>query len=156
MSPSAPTASPSAQALAIVRHYTILCAEAMWIPFWWASSPSITALQMKMLAEVSRVYGVEVSPDRTRALVSSLGGGGLSLIISQHPVSVAVKALVLAIPIVGIPLRFGTGPAIMAGYTWLLGQAFVTHHESGGTYLDFRMRQVATQLRESVGVPRTA
>jgi uncharacterized protein (DUF697 family) len=134
----------STQALAIVRHYTILCAESMWIPFWWASSPSIAALQLKMLEEVSRVYGVEVSRDRTRALVASLGGGGLSLIISQHPVSLGVKAWVLGIPIVGIPLRFGTGPAIMAVYTWLLGRAFVTHHESGGTYLDFRMRQIVS------------
>ena len=147
---------PATRALAIVRHYTILCAEAMWIPFWWASSPSITALQMKMLAEVSRVYGVEVSPDRTRALIASLGGGGLSLIISKHPVSIAVKAWVLAIPIIGIPLRFATGPAIMAGYTWLLGQAFITHYESGGTYLDFGLRHVKNQIRDTVGMPRTA
>ena len=139
-------APPAAQALAIVRHYTILCAESMWIPFWWASSPSITALQLKMLEEVSRVYGVEVSRDRTTALVASLGGGGLSLIMSRHPVSLAVKAWVMGIPIVGIPLRFGTGPAIMAGYTWLLGRSFVTHHESGGTYLDFRMRQMGKEL----------
>jgi hypothetical protein len=136
-------ALPAARALAIVRHYTILCAESMWIPFWWASSPSITALQLKMLEEVSRVYGVEVSRDRTRALVASLGGGGLSLIMSRHPVSLAVKAWVVGIPIVGIPLRFGTGPAIMAG---LLGRSFVTHHESGGTYLDFRMRQMGRAL----------
>jgi uncharacterized protein (DUF697 family) len=139
-------ALPAARALAIVRHYTILCAESMWIPFWWASSPSITALQLKMLEEVSRVYGVEVSRDRTRALVASLGGGGLSLIMSRHPVGLAVKAWVVGIPIVGIPLRFGTGPAIMAGYTWLLGRSFVTHHESGGTYLDFRMRQMGRAL----------
>jgi uncharacterized protein (DUF697 family) len=146
----------SAQALAIVRHYTILCAESMWIPFWWASSPSITALQLKMLEEVSRVYGVEVSRNQTKAVVASLGGGGLSLIISQHPISVAVKAWVLGIPIVGIPLRFGTGPAIMALYTWLLGRSFVAHHESGGTYLDFRVRQMGSALREIVGMPRTA
>jgi uncharacterized protein (DUF697 family) len=148
--------SEATRSLAIVKHYTILCAEAMWIPFWWASSPSITALQLKMLEEVSQVYGVEIAPDRTKALVASLGGGGLSLIISQHPLSLALKAWVLAIPVIGIPLRLGTGPAIMAGYTWLLGQAFITHYESGGTYLDFRMRQVGSQLREAVGMPRPA
>ena len=151
-----PDSSEAERALAIVRHYTILCAEAMWIPFWWASSTSISALQLKMLEEVSQVYGVEIAPDRTKALIASLGGGGLSLVISQHPVSVAVKAWVLAIPIIGIPLRFGTGPAIMAGYTWLLGQAFIAHYESGGTYLDFTLRQVGSQFRATVGKPRTA
>jgi uncharacterized protein (DUF697 family) len=150
-------ATPQAtRALAIVRHYTILCAESMWIPFWWAGSPTIAALQLKMLEDVSRVYGVEVSRDRAKALVASLGGGGLSLIISTHPLSVAVKAWVLAIPIIGIPLRFGTGPAIMAVYTWLLGRSFITHHESGGSYLDFRMGQLGNELRETIGMPRTA
>ena len=131
-----------ARALEIVRHYTILCAEAMWIPFWWAGSPAITALQMNMLREVSQVYGVDVAPDRTRAIVASVGGGGLSLLISKHPLSIVAKAWVLSIPVLGIPLRFGTGPAIMAAYTWWLGRAFVTHYETGGTYLDFRMRQL--------------
>jgi uncharacterized protein (DUF697 family) len=146
----------AAKALAIVRHYMILCAEAMWIPFWWAGSPAITALQMTMLEEISKVYDVEITRDKTKALIASLGGGGLSLVITQHPISMALKAWVLAIPIIGIPLRLGTGPAIMAGYTWLLGQAFIAHYESGGTYLDFKMRQVGTQLRETVGMPRTA
>ena len=142
---TADATSRAAQAMAIVRHHTILCAESMWIPWWWASSPSITVLQLKMLTEVSRVYGIDVDPDRAKAIVASLGGGFLSLVIAQPPLSIAAKAWGLASPVVGIPLRFGTGPAIRAAYTWFLGRAFVDHHEAGGTYHDFRMTQVVAR-----------
>ena len=135
------------RAHALVRHYSILCAEAALLPVWWASSPSITGLQLKMLEEISRVYGVDFDRDKTKPMLASLGGGGLSFLISKHPISLAAKAWMLSIPVIGVPLRIGTGPAIMGAYTWLLGRAFIRHYESGGTYLDFRVTSIFSELR---------
>lgn len=146
-----PASTAAARATAAVRHHTILCAEAVLIPWWWASSPSIASLQLKMLAEISELYGVEFSQHKAKPIVASLGGGGLSFLISQHPVSLALKAWMLSVPVVGIPLRFGTGPAIMAAYTWLLGHAFISHYEAGGTYETFQVSTVADELRRALG-----
>jgi uncharacterized protein (DUF697 family) len=140
-----------AEAAAIVRHYTILCAEANWVPWWWVASPSIAALQLKMLAEISRVYGIELTQNKTMPLAASLGGGGLSFLISRHPFSLGVKAWILSVPVLGIPLRLGIGPAIMASYTWLLGRAFISHYETGGTYEDFDVSMVSDELRRALG-----
>jgi len=53
--------------------------------------------------------------------------------------------------VVGIPLRFGTGPAIMATYTYLLGKAFAKHYETGGSYLDFHAGQLREELYDAIG-----
>lgn len=138
----------------IVRHHAALCASATLLPLWWAASPSITALQLKMMAELSRAYGVEFSQDFGKPLLASLAGGGLSLWMSQHPAMLVVKGTVMSIPIVGVPLRYFTGPAIIAGYTWVLGQAFIRHYESGGTYLDFTFGKLRDEIVHLV--PRSA
>jgi len=136
------------RAAAIVRHHAALAAGAALVPFWWAASPSIAGIQLKMLSELSSCYGVEFAQDFVKPLVASLGGGGLSLVMSQHPVSLALKRWVIGIPVVGIPLRFGTGPAIIAAYTWVLGHAFIRHYESGGTYLDFHLGRVREAVHD--------
>lgn len=126
----------------------------MLIPWWWAASPSITGLQLKMLAEISDLYGIEFSQHKTKPILASLTGGGLSFTIGQHPYALAFKGWLLSIPVVGIPLRFGTGPAIMAAYTWLLGHAFMSHYESGGTYESFRPSVVGDELVRALGIKR--
>ncbi len=145
-----PPFDPAARqrAAAIVRRHAALCAGAAIVPVWWAASPSITALQLKMLSELSNAYGVEFAQDFAKPLLASLAGGGLSLMMSQHPVSLALKRWVVGIPVVGLPLRFGTGPAIIAAYPWVLGHAFIRHYESGGTYLDFHLGRVREAVHD--------
>ena len=139
------------QAMDIVLHHTMLAAGASVIPLWWASSPSITGVQLNMLSRLSRLYDTEFADDFAKPLIASLGGGFLSLLVSQNPFSLALKGVVVAIPVVGIPLRFGTGPAIMATYTYLLGKAFIKHYESGGSYLDFHLGKLKEELYDAVG-----
>jgi len=152
MTPEA-RAARMAQAADIIRHHAILCAEAVWLPFWWANSPAITGLQLKMLAEISDVYGIEFAQHKAKPIVASLSGGALNFLLSRHPLSLAAKAWILSIPVLGIPLRFGTGPAIMAAYTWLLGRAFVSHYEAGGRYEDFHVSSLRDELtRTTLGL----
>jgi len=139
------------QAMSIVLDHALLVAGASIVPIWWASSPSITGVQLKMLSELSKLYGTDFADDFAKPLLASLGGGFLSLLVSQNPLSMRLKGAILAIPVVGIPLRYGTGPAIMAAYTYVLGKAFARHYESGGSYLDFHARQLREELYEAIG-----
>jgi uncharacterized protein (DUF697 family) len=136
-----------------VAVYTLLCAVATRIPLWWASSPGVTGLQLRMLEEISSLYGVEFRKDLARPMIASLAGGGLSLLISQNPLAMALKTWVVTIPVIGIPLRFGTGPAIIGAYCYVLGRTFVDHHEAGGTYHDFDPAKLRQSFR---GLLRTA
>ena len=130
----------------IVTKYTVLCAVVSRIPSWWANSPSVTGLQLKMLAEVSSVYGVEFQQDLVRPMIGSFAGGGLSVLVSRNPLSMAFKSWLAAVPIVGVPLRLTIGPVVVGTYCYLLGRTFIQHYEAGGTYRDFS----AAKLRASV------
>ena len=114
----------------------------------------MTGLQLKMLAEISAVYGVAFQQDLTRPMVASLAGGGLSLLLSQNPLSMALKMWVVTIPVIGIPLRFGTGPAIIGAYCYMLGRTFVDHHEAGGTYHDFDAAKLRASFRAALSPAR--
>lgn len=147
-----PTSTPQAfdrklRAMDRVAVYTLLCAVASRVPMWWANSPSVTGLQLKMLAEVSELYGVEFRQDLARPLIASLAGGGLSLLMSQNPLAMALKGWIVTIPVIGIPLRFGTGPAIIGAYCYILGRTFVDHYETGGTYHDFDSAKLRASFR---------
>jgi uncharacterized protein (DUF697 family) len=137
-----------------VSLYTLLCAVATRIPAWLANSPTVTGLQLKMLAEISAVYDVEFRQDLARPMVASLAGGGLSLLLSQNPLALALKTWVVTIPVVGIPLRYGTGPAIIGAYCYLLGRTFVDHYEAGGTYHDFDAEKLRESFRAALSTVR--
>lgn len=134
----------------IVARDTLFCAMASRVPYWWATSPSITGLQLTMLARVSQVYGVEFSQDLARPIVASLAGGGLNLLLAQNPISVALKAWVLTVPVIGLVIRFGTGPLVVASYTYLLGRAFIRHYEAGGSYHNFTSLNVRHEVARIV------
>ncbi|MEP7306388.1 MAG: hypothetical protein ABJA98_12800 [Acidobacteriota bacterium] len=134
----------------VVVKYTVLCALASRIPAWWANSASVTGLQLKMLAELSSVYEVEFRQDLAVPMIGSLAGGGLSFLVSQNPLAMALKFSVAMIPVVGIPLRFATGPAIIGGYCYMLGRAFVDHYEAGGTYHDFNPAKLRATVRAAL------
>ena len=133
-----------------VRVYSAMAAGASMVPVWWISSPSVAGVQLKMLAELSQLYRVDFAQDVARPVLASLTGGGLSMLLSRHPVSIILKRWVITIPVVGVPLRYGAGPAILAGYTYLLGRAFTQHYETGGTYLSFDYKRFATGVFQSV------
>ena len=134
----------------VVAKYTVMCAIASRLPAWWTNSPSVTGLQLKMLAEISSMYEIEFRQDLARPMMGSLVGGGLSFVLSQNPLTMALKVWVVPTPIVGIPLRFATGPAIIGGYCYLLGRAYVDHYEAGGTYHDFNAARLRATVRAAL------
>jgi uncharacterized protein (DUF697 family) len=138
------------RAMECVRFYCAVTAGAAVVPAWWISSPTVAAVQLKMLAELSQLYRVDFAQDVTRPILASLSGGGLSMLLSRHPASLVLKSWVVTIPVIGVPLRFGAGPAILAGYTYLLGRAFTQHYDTGGTYLSFDYKRLVTGMFESV------
>jgi len=156
---SAPAAAlpPSARTLAartIIRHHAALCAAASFIPMPIVGSVAITGVQLDMLRSLSGLYGVPFSQDTGRALLASAAGGVLNYYLAHNPVTRTVRDFLNAtVPWLAWPLRMLTGPALMAGYTVLLGQAFVRHYEKGGTHLNFNWGDFRRELARKIGLP---
>jgi hypothetical protein len=143
MNRATPSPSPAQRSYAakqIVHRHALYVAAATagWqTPLWAVSSPAVTVLQMKMLGALAEHYDVPFSQASAKPVLASLAGGALSYVISRLPLLMAVKAWLLTIPAIGIPLRFATGPALLAAYTVLLGGAFARHFEAGGDLTNF-------------------
>ncbi len=122
------------------------------IPLPVAGSIAVTSVQLDMLSDISRLYGVPFSHDAGRALLASAAGGLLNYYLSQNPITRAVRDFLNAtVPWLALPLRLFTGPLLMAGYTTLLGQSFVRHSEKGGSYLNFDWSAFRQELTAKLG-----
>jgi uncharacterized protein (DUF697 family) len=97
-----------------------------------------TGVQLRLLKQLSDLYGVAFSERLARKLLSSLlvGVGGVA-------VGLAIGAS-LAKFIPGIGLTVLGAPILVGALTQAVGNVFVMHFETGGTFLDFN----AISLRE--------
>ena len=122
------------QARETIRRYMWLSAGAGLIPIQYLDGIAVSGLQLKMLAEVSKIYGVPFQENLGKAAVASLA----AFII---PHAAAFGALAKAIPglnVLGAPLA----AAFAGAYSWALGGVFIQHFESGGTLLSFDPERV--------------
>jgi uncharacterized protein (DUF697 family) len=103
----------------------------------------VTAVQVKMLKEISDVYDLPFREGIAKKLVGSLLSGLGSVALG----SLAVVSLIKFIPAVGMALG-GLGVPVFAGaFTYATGKVFMMHFESGGTILDFDPQAVRSHFR---------
>jgi uncharacterized protein (DUF697 family) len=117
----------------IVKKYATYAAGAGLIPIPTLDMATIAGVELKMLHELSKVYGVEFKNDRVRPIVAALIGGYASTNLGTG----AGGSLLKAVPIFGQVLGTLAVPAFAAGLTWAIGRVFIQHFASGGTFLDF-------------------
>jgi len=96
----------------------------------------ITAIQLKMVNEISIEYGVRFSRNRAKALITALSSGmGMF----------AVSSLKL-IPGVG-SASSGIGMSVMGGaLTYAVGTLFIEHFETGGTLEDLDVQRARKRM----------
>ncbi len=94
---------------------------------------AITGIQLKMLREMSNVYGLEFSEGIAKkavaSLVAGLGGVGLGTLIAP--------SLVKFVPFLGTALGIVSVSLVSAAFTRATGSVYMMHFESGGNVLNF-------------------
>lgn len=131
-------ASRDERALALVRSYIPWAAGAGVVPMPGIDLALISTVQFRMLAKLSELYGV---PFREQAAKSTVATMLASL--AQYALSGQIAAAVLKfVPVAGHLLGIAVMPAFAAASTFALGKVFITHFESGGTFLEFDPRKV--------------
>lgn len=127
------------QARKIVTNYMWWSMGAGLIPVPFADLVAVAGVQLKMLADIAKVYGVEFQETRTKALIGSLTG---------FVVPGTVGSLLKAVPVVG-SLVGATSVVLFCGAsTYALGKVFIQHFESGGTFLTFDPAKVKEHFQK--------
>ena len=126
------------QALRIVRRYALFSAGAGLIPIHYLDLAAISAVQLKMLAEISKIYSVPFQENLGKEVIGSLGG----FILPHAAAAGTIGSMLKAFPGFGGVAAAPLTAAFAAAYAWAMGNIFIQHFESGGTFLTFDPEKV--------------
>ena len=112
----------------IIRNHMIWSMGAGFIPVPIADFFAVTAIQLDMIRQLSRLYDVDFKETSGKAIITSLSGASVARMGSR---------MIKFIPGVGSILGGVTLAVLSGASTYALGEVFQSHFESGGTFLDF-------------------
>jgi uncharacterized protein (DUF697 family) len=120
------------QAEAIVERHATYAAAGGLVPVPLVNVASVTAIILRMVRMLSRLYGVPFERDRARAIVVGLAGGAMPTGIAAVASS-TVQYLIPASALLGLVVSSVTAVAC----TRSIGRVFVAHFEAGESLTDF-------------------
>jgi uncharacterized protein (DUF697 family) len=121
-----------ARANAIVERHATYSAAGGLIPLPVLNVASVTAIILRMVKSLSRLYGVPFERDRARAIVVGLAGGATATGLAAVATS-TLQFLMPASAVIGLAVSSVTAVAC----TRSIGRVFVAHFENGETLHDF-------------------
>ena len=123
------TSDTSTQASAIVRKHMYGSIASGILPIPILDIGILTAIQLRMVRNLAKLYEVDFAEQRAKAIISSFAGLGIA--------ATAGGVLRMLLPGAARAL-FGIGSlAVPAAATYAVGQLFIKHFESGGTIWTF-------------------
>lgn len=132
-SPGTESAERLKQADAIIHRNVLWALGAGVVPLPVLDIAAVSAVELKLLKELSTVYAVEFSQKIAKkviyTLLTSAGVLGLGCLIGG--------SLSKLVPFIGTTVGFVSVPVVVAAFTHGLGRVLVMHFEAGGTLLDF-------------------
>ncbi len=141
-----------AEAMSIVRRSSAWSAGAGLIPIPLVDIGAIAAVQVKMIRDLAKVYGVEFPDVRVRAISSSLGGSILPYLLSVGS-SGYLFSMAKVIPIIGPIVAIAAMPGFASAATYAVGKVFAQHFAGGGSLLDFdaeaKKEEIAKEFAEA-------
>ena len=128
----------TSQAKKTVRNHSIVNAAIGIVPIPPLGVALIIGNGLKMLHKLSSIYGVKYRKDIGKSIISSFLTGCGSFAISGRLVWGLSTILPAAAPIIGVVTR----PVFASALMYAMGQLFIQHFESGGTFLTFDPEKV--------------
>lgn len=121
------------QATKTVKRYVWWSVGVSMIPVVCLDMAAVAGVQLKMLADISKIYDVPFEKNRGKAAVASFG----AFVVPHAAAFGTVASMFKAVPVLGAMVGSPAAAAFSSAYTWALGNIFIQHFESGGTFLDF-------------------
>ena len=131
------------EAVKIVKRYMWWSMGAGLVPVPILDLLAVSGVQLKMLAALSKHYEIPFKKSSGKAVIGSLVGFVLPHSLSVFLFDTVAKATPIAGSVAG-----ATGMVAFSGAcAWALGNVFIQHFESGGTFLDFDPEAVKEYFR---------
>lgn len=129
----------SAEANRIVQQYTYISLAVGLVPIVWLDMAALAALQLKLLRDLANLYKVDFSAEVGKSAIAALVSGG-----AMYPVAVLAKQ----IPVWGWLASIGSVALFSGASTYAVGQVFIQHFASGGTFLTFDPQRVKDYYKQ--------
>lgn len=113
-----------------IRRNSVISALIGLIPVPYLDVVACAAVQLQMLSEISKIYGVPFQQELGKKVAAALIGTCVPAIVAQ-PLSSMLKFIPLLGTLHGV-LLLSNG-----AMSYAVGMTFVMHFETGGTLLDF-------------------
>ncbi|KXK40692.1 MAG: DUF697 domain-containing protein [Saprospiraceae bacterium] len=126
-------------AQSIIKNHMIWSMGAGFIPVPIADLFAVGAIQLDMIRQLCKLYGIDFKQTEGKAIISALTGSGLARLGAR-----AVKF----IPGIGSVLGGVTMAVLSGASTYALGEVFKKHFETGGTFLDFDTERLKKYYNE--------
>jgi len=136
--------SRTAQAEAIIHRNVLWSLGAGIVPIPIVDILAVTGIQIKMLKQLSDLYGLGFRENIAKKLVYSLLSG-LGSVGIGGAVGFSLSKL---IPGIGTTLGVVSVPIFAGAATHALGRIFLMHFESGGTLLNFDPHAMRTHFKQ--------
>ena len=145
-------AERTARAKALVRNHSIVNGAIGAVPIPPLGVALNLANGLKMVHGLSAIYDVEYEKELVKTLVSSFFVGCGTFSISGR----LVWGLSTLVPVAGPVISVVTRPVLGAGLMYAMGQIFLQHFESGGTFLTFDPQKVRDHYAELLAEGKVA
>lgn len=117
----------------IIKNHAIWSMGAGFIPVPIADLFAVSAVQLDMIRQISRVYDLDFKEAQGKAIITALTGSSLARLGAR-----AIKF----VPGVGSMLGGVTLAVLSGASTYAIGEVFKKHFETGGTFLDFDLERL--------------
>jgi uncharacterized protein (DUF697 family) len=125
----------------VVRNHVIWSMGASFlIPIPIADVFAVSALQLDMIRQLSRVYDIDFAETQGKAIITSLTSSTLA--------RAGARSLIKLVPGIGTIIGGVTVSVFNGASTYALGEVFKRHFDSGGTILDFDVERLKKVYKE--------
>ncbi len=121
------------RAMAVFMKHAPYIAGAVIVPLPLVETVWVAGVQLKMLKEISDIYGVPFQRNAGKAAIGALVGGHSAFSAAK----VASELFMRSVPVLGYAARVISTAGLGLAVSYALCKVFVMHFESGGTFLTF-------------------
>lgn len=133
------------EALHTIKNHVITAMGIGILPVPGLDLIALTGVQLSLLRKVGRLYGHSLSDETGKKLLGALLGGYLPLVVTAP-----LASLLKFIPGVGIAAGVLAQSTLAGATTYAVGKLFMQHFETGGTFLDVKVSDMSSKLKQQV------
>jgi uncharacterized protein (DUF697 family) len=130
-------------ALKLIDRHVLWAGGAGLIPLPFVDMAAVSIVQLQMLRKLTGLYDVRFSENLGKSILASLVG-----VIIPATSGIGLASATKGLPLIGTAVGVAVMPGLSAGATYIIGRVFMQHFASGGTLLDFSVRNYRGFIKE--------